>query len=118
MSTTKEESLGSGGLPEPGKASEPARADAVPAMSPLPWTTNIDSEGHLDISPDGGDMVCDLKNCRDAEANAAFIVTAVNAHRELVSVLNLIVSDLPANRDWLNPDWENQARALLAKLQA
>lgn len=35
--------------------------------------------------------------------------------RELRDVLALLISDLPRNRDWLNPDTEKIARVILTK---
>lgn len=37
----------------------------------------------------------------------------VKLAQELRDALNLIVSDLPKNRDWLNPDTEKIAKAIL-----
>lgn len=37
--------------------------------------------------PNGGDMIADLKDCANAEENAAFIVRACNSHEALVEAL-------------------------------
>ena len=45
------------------------------------------------------------------EADRALIAAAP----ELFEALEAIVTDLPINRDWLNPDHENMAYAAIAK---
>lgn len=51
------------------------------------WMINTNAHGDLDISEDGGDMICDLQGCADAERNAETIVRAVNAHDALIKAL-------------------------------
>jgi hypothetical protein len=62
--------------------------------TPRPWETSAvaDTEGdQWDICAAGaGDMIADLRGCgtsQQQEANAGFIVKAVNAHDALVSAL-------------------------------
>lgn len=42
-------------------------------------------------------------------------IRACNIHDELVAVLGRIISDLPSNRDWLDPVLEARAKDVLAK---
>jgi hypothetical protein len=53
----------------------------------------------------------------EAIANAEFIVRACNLHDELVTVLQLIMRDLPTRRDWLDPVVEEMARAAIKKAE-
>lgn len=67
-----------------------------------PWekSISISAEGRKmwDICANGGgDMIADLAGCDNAEANAAFIVKAVNNHDALVAALEKIERGLPSN---------------------
>lgn len=50
---------------------------------------------------------------RDLEKAIAERNDALQLARELRDALALIVSDLPRNRDWLNPDTEKIAKVIL-----
>jgi hypothetical protein len=51
----------------------------------------------------------------NAEADANFTIKAVNLFDDLVKVLEDILWELPLKKDWLDPDLERFARAILAK---
>lgn len=45
--------------------------------TPGPWEISVDTHGNLDICMTGaGDMIADLKDCLNAEANASLIAAA------------------------------------------
>jgi|WetSurMetagenome_2_1015567.scaffolds.fasta_scaffold366731_2 hypothetical protein len=45
--------------------------------TPGPWETSSNAKGQWDIcGPDAGDMIVDLKDCENAEANARLIAAA------------------------------------------
>jgi hypothetical protein len=55
--------------------------------------------------------VCRVYNCSLTEARANLIAAAP----ELFFALSSIIANLPTNRDWLNPDLERIARAVILK---
>ena len=66
-------------------------------ISPLPWTAEYRDEGcPLDLIFAGNrvNVVCDLIDCVNREANADFIVRAVNSHDALVAVIQDMLSGL------------------------
>lgn len=67
---------------------------AEPKHTPTPWKV----KGNLNtIEGANGLTVCDLRsNTVDADADAAFIVRAVNAHEELVNHLKVWMSRVKA----------------------
>lgn len=52
-----------------------------------------------------------------ASQRARQIVVAVNHHEALVSALSQIIFALPRNRDWLDPELEKYARAVLREVE-
>ncbi len=53
-------------------------------------------------------------DAKGSHGNAeTFAEIAINAHDKLVHLLRHIINDLPQRRDWLDPDIEREARALL-----
>jgi hypothetical protein len=50
-------------------------------------------------------------------ANASRFVLCWFAHDELTHVLKAILRDLPTKRDWLDPDIERRARAILDEVK-
>lgn len=92
-----------------------------------PWLTNTNSQGDWDISPDGEDMICDLKGCANSEANAVRIVACVNACAGLnPDAVPGLVSALRAALNHIEHGWTDPAlciavadiaRAALAKAE-
>jgi hypothetical protein len=70
------------------------------------------SDGELQIAQTQ-QLRADDRNTGHSErlANTALIAAAP----ELLYALQYIISDLPTNRDWLNPALERMARAAIAK---
>lgn len=49
-------------------------------------------------------------------ANGDFIARACSSHDDLLGALRMLVKALPVNRDWLDPDIERFAKAVIAKV--
>ena len=58
------------------------------------------------------DRVRDVAERLSTEQGTAALISAAP---DLFEALAAIVNDLPINRDWLNPDYENMAYAAIAK---
>jgi hypothetical protein len=75
--------------------------DTTTQHTPLPWRPFLDgSNWHIDGKARGlawGRQVAKLASHSEAEANAAFIVTACNSHQALVEALLSAVQDLVAS---------------------
>ena len=60
--------------------------------TPTPWETSVNEQEQWDVcAEDAGDMIADLANCDNGEANATFIVRAVNNHAALVEALEAVI---------------------------
>jgi len=92
--------------------------------TPTPWMVEADEDGVQCISHGGGrdgDIVTNIRYAdRRGEADAAFIVRACNAHDELVALARYIekLSSSPLQRDYVQPEVVQMARAALAKAGA
>jgi hypothetical protein len=83
--------------------------------TPGPWEIMLTAHGHTIVSREHGWSVASLPDYDPThEANAAFIVKAVNAHDELVAALKQWAD----NPDGWNVDQVNHARVLIAKVEA
>jgi len=78
-----------------------------------PWTVNKEfgMQGMIDANEHPVAATCGYASPKGREANANLIAAAP----DLFEALEAIVNDLPINRDWLNPDYENMAYAAIAK---
>lgn len=68
--------------------------------TPTPWRHEKKPyNGYRIISDSGGDQVIEFSDFEGSEANAEFIVTAVNAHEDLVEALKYLIEETekPAN---------------------
>ncbi|CAB4164216.1 hypothetical protein UFOVP826_11 [uncultured Caudovirales phage] len=85
--------------------------------TPTPWQVHESSPnsplqiiGNVDYSNDGtyvdADVVADMGCLKCDTANAAFIVTACNAHDALVAVLKRALRNIPAGPSALRFDME------------
>jgi hypothetical protein len=86
-----------------------------PKHSPAPWD-NLKGQGFIHC-PATDQVVCQLwskyeDDFHNHKANAELIALAP----DLAWVLYQIIRDLPQKRDWLNPDLERIAKALLKKI--
>lgn len=104
------------------------------AHSPLPWSVEYRDgraasmyghhvRTHANSRPgitDGRDAICDVRGASDAEAraNARFIVTACNAHHDLIAALKAVRGAVdPYARAQLSSDLIEQVDAALAKAE-
>jgi hypothetical protein len=80
------------------------------------YTIEVCSDGLRSVLADIREVNMCPEHGGTAEANAAYIVKAVNSHAALVSALSTILN---ANPDWEEelPDWYAQARAALAQAE-
>jgi len=91
--------------------------------TPGEWETSFNGKDWDICMEGGGDMIADLKDCPNAEANAAFIVKACNLHDELVDALKCLLSLCECgegNGVWTGEGaWEEAkvAREVIAKAQ-
>lgn len=82
--------------------------------TPVPWMYQRNLE-EFEIWPkDGPPITTDLGSGPDAEANAAFIVTAVNAHDALVAAAQAALSHIKSAPAPLASDRIEQLEAALA----
>ena len=85
-----------------------------------PWSA-IPNGHFIEIVPDGqihtvASMVaCYFDGDPSVTGTEQGTAALISAAPELFEALEAIVNDLPINRDWLNPDYENMAYAAIAK---
>lgn len=83
--------------------------------TPTPWEV----KGNLNkIENAKGLTVCDLRsNTVDADADAEFIVRAVNSHEELLAVVRNLVTCMDAEPDGFHVAFIAQAKKAIAKAE-
>jgi hypothetical protein len=98
--------------------------------TPTPWQLLERDGGGYKLADDSGEFISFLCSSRypdddedpEAEANAAFIVTAVNALNELRDLLAIAVASteaqMRADKEVEPSDWLIRARAALAKVKS
>jgi hypothetical protein len=90
----------------------------MPKHAPGPWMIRDDSRDNLPtpryrrIETQDGYLICDVADNNGLPCNRAN-ARLIAAAPDLLYVLRQIIADLPANRDWLDPQVERMAHALL-----
>lgn len=82
-----------------------------------PWIVDFDlcdEEGPLDV-PEVNGRILDQDNCVVCQASTEANVFLISAAPELYEALRAIITDLPSNRDWLDPVVERAAKDALKK---
>jgi len=79
--------------------------------TPTPWTLQKFSSGYEIDGANGREVLTMWSNTEDADSDAAFIVRAVNAHEELLSLVQAITEGVEMNSEFIRACEQAIARA-------